>query len=105
MFQQLFTGVFIFSNFEALIIGALFSFLLTCWRARLTWIDWTIVLLISLASAIFLKTFLTEFNKGGCSGLCMGMTFGGAAFGIGLPLGLLCSLWVIAGRPDPEHSN
>jgi hypothetical protein len=31
--------------------------------------------------------------------------FGGAGFGIGLPLGLLCSKWVIAGSADPKIQN
>jgi hypothetical protein len=33
------------------------------------------------------------------------VVFGGAGFGIGLPLGLLCSKWVIAGSSDPFRSN
>ena len=100
MFQQLFTGAFIFSNLVALIIGTLLSFLLTSWRARLTWIDWTIALLLSLLAAFFLKTCLAEMTAGDFGRICFWVVFGGAALGIGLPLGLLCSKWVIAGRSE-----
>jgi hypothetical protein len=105
MFAELFTGFFIFSNFEALIIGALLSFLLTFLRTRLTWIDWTIVLFLNLPAALFPTTVLTCLGGGGCDKFSLGLAFGGTAFGIGLPLGLLCSRWVIAARPDPEQAN
>jgi hypothetical protein len=105
MFQQLFTGAFIFFNFGALIVGALLSFLLTSWRARLTWFDWTIALLLNLPVALLLKNFLTEQIEGRCSVFCLVVMFGGAGFGIGLLFGLLCSKWVIAGSPDPETQN
>jgi hypothetical protein len=100
MFQELFTGAFISFNLAALIIGALLSFLLTSWRTRLTWIDWTIALLLSLLATFVLKTYLAEMIAGYCSKGCFWVTFGGAALGIGLPLGLLCSKWVIAGRSE-----
>jgi hypothetical protein len=102
MFQQLFTGAFIWLNFGALIVGALLSFLLTSWRARLTWIDWAIVLLLNLPAALFLKDFLAEMIAGRCSMVCLVMSFGGAGFGLGLPFGLLCSKWVIAGTSNAE---
>jgi hypothetical protein len=102
MILQLFLGLFFFFNFVALIAGVLLSFLLTFWRARLMWIDWMIVLLLNLPTALFLKTFLGELVAGWCRGFCLGMTLGGASFGMGLPLGLLCSMWVIAARPEPD---
>jgi len=97
MFQQLFTGALFFSNFTALVFGALVAFLLTSWRTRLTWIDWTVVVLLNLPAALFLRSSVADELMGRCSSaFCFGMTFGGAAFGIGLPLGLLCSKWVLA---------
>jgi hypothetical protein len=100
MFQELFTGAFIFVNLAALIIGALLSFLLTSWRTRLTWIDWIIALFLSLLAAFFLKTCLAEMTAGYFGMICFWVVFGGAALGIGLPLGMLCSKWVIAGRAE-----
>ena len=99
MFQQFFTGTIIFSNLVALIIGTLLSFLLTSWRTRLTWVDWTTaVVLMSSLAAFSLKTYLVDMTAGYCGGVCFLAIFGGAGLGIGLPLGLLCSGWVIAGR-------
>jgi hypothetical protein len=103
MFQQLFTGVFFFCNFEGLILGTLVSFLLTSWRTRLTWTDWTVVLLLNLPTALFSRSSVESLLMGRCSStFCFWMMFGGASFGIGLPLGLSCAKWVIAAR-ESDH--
>ena len=101
--QQVIDGGIFFGNILALVFGTLLSFLLTSWRARLTWIDWTIALILNLPSAsVFMK--LQSESPYDCVGFCYLVIFGGAGFGIGLPLGLLCSRWVIAGS-RPETPN
>jgi prepilin signal peptidase PulO-like enzyme (type II secretory pathway) len=92
---------FLFFNFFALVAGTLLTFLLTSWRARLTWIDWAIALLPNLLTTPILLRLLIN-NSYYCEGFCSELVIGGFGFVIGLPLGLLCSKWVIAGRNDPE---
>jgi hypothetical protein len=102
--QHILVGLIFFLNIGALLVGTLLSFLLTSWRARLTWIDWTIALILNLPAASVLMKHLSEAPYD-CSGSCYLVMFGGAGFGVGLPLGLLCSKWVIAGSPDRFRSN
>jgi hypothetical protein len=98
--HRIIVGGFIFVSFEALIAGTLLTFLLTSWRARLTWIDWTIALLPILPATSILMIFPSE-------DLLLRFVLVPASFGfaIGLPLGLFCSMWVIAVSRDPEAQN
>jgi hypothetical protein len=102
--QHILIGLILFSNIGALLVGTLLSFLLTSWRARLTWIDWTTALILNLPAASVLMKLLLEAPYD-CGGSCYLVVFGGAGFGIGLPLGLLCSKWVIAGSPNLFRST
>jgi hypothetical protein len=94
-------GLICFFNLGALLVGTLLSFLLTSWRARLTWVDWTIALILNLPAASVLIKLLTATSYD-CDDFCYLVTFCGAGLGIGLPLGLLCSKWVIAGCRESE---
>jgi hypothetical protein len=97
--QQIMGGGIFFCNIVLLAVGTLLSFLLTSWRARLTWIDWTIAVILNFPTASVLMKLLSEASYD-CDKFCYLVMFGGAGFGLGLPLGLLCSTWVIAGGPD-----
>src|SRR4051794_7653629 len=77
-------------NFVALIAAALLAFLLTSWRTRLTWLDWTIAML-PFGFVVF--TLLSSLSYLQADWLLIP---GGYGVALGLPLGLLCSSWVIA---------
>jgi hypothetical protein len=96
--QQATAGSIFFGNFIALSIGALLSFLLTSWRSRLTWIDWSIALLLNVPAASFWTKFVSV-SSFDCEMYCYLMIFGGPGVGIGLLCGLLCSKLVIGSIP------
>jgi hypothetical protein len=98
--HQLIVGGFIFVSSVGLIAGTLLTFLLTSWRARLTWIDWTIALLPILPVTSILMIFPSEDLL-----LRLVLVPASLGFAIGLPLGLFCSQWVIAASRDAETQN
>jgi hypothetical protein len=65
--------------------------------------DWTIALILNLPAASVLMKLLSKPPSDDYGGFFYLVILGGAGFGIGLPLGLLCSRWVIAGSPDPSN--
>jgi hypothetical protein len=95
--QDTLSGIIFFFNIEAMLLGTLLSFLLTSWRTRLTWIDWSTALILN-APAISVAIKLRSEASYDCNEFCYLVMFGGAGFGIGLPLGLLGSKLVIACR-------
>jgi hypothetical protein len=40
-----------------------------------------------------------------CGRFCLALVPGSFGFALGLPLGLFCSMWVIASSRDPEAQN
>lgn len=98
----MFLEVVSFFNLGGLLVGALSSFLLTFWRRRLSWIDWTIALLLNVpAASVWIK--FVSVQSYDCEEYCYLMMFGGTGIGIGLLFGLLCTRLAIASIPKtPE---
>src|SRR5262249_35814871 len=98
--QQAIAGSIFFSNSIALLTGALLCFLLTSWRSRLTWIDWSIALLLNVpAGSVWIKFVSAPSFDCESEVYCYLMILGGTVVGIGLLCGLLCSKWVIDSIP------
>jgi hypothetical protein len=105
---QMILTVIIIANLAGLLISAFFSFLLTFWRTRLTWFDWTTAFLLNLPIASFLMTLSSKESPlitESWSSFSNAMLFGGAGFDAGIFVGLLSSRWAISVRSDSASPN